>query len=92
MGYASNSHGEMLNMLAFQLHQVAEATRALENMKAGTAEWARASNALNVAAKSAQSLAIEFGLTPASANRVAIPNRRGVNRFAVFSRDGEPGG
>jgi len=86
MGYASDSHAEALNLLAFQLHQVAEAAHTLENMKPGSMESVRVSNALNVAARSAQSLAVEFGLTPASATRVAVPDRHQGNRFAVFGK------
>jgi len=87
MGYASDSHAEALNLLAFQLHRVAEAARTLENMKPGSMEWVRVSNSLNVAAKIAQSLLVELGLTPASATRVAVPDRREGNRFTVFGRE-----
>lgn len=87
MGYASQSHAEALNLLAFQLHRVAETARTLESMKAGSMESVRVSNALNIAARSAQSLAIEFGLTPASSTRIAVPDRREGNPFAVFRQD-----
>lgn len=87
MGYASDSHAEALNLLALQLHQVAEAARILGTMgdpDYQTIASARVRNALNLAAKHAQSLMVEFGLTPASSTRIAVPARGEGNRFTEF--------
>jgi phage terminase small subunit len=84
MGYASDSHAEMLNVLALRLYQVEKYTGMLEEIDHSGMEAVRLSNMLNLAAKHAQHLSVEFGLTPASSTRIAVPARGEGNRFSEF--------
>jgi hypothetical protein len=88
MRYASSSHEEGLNLLAFHLHQVDELSCMLRKIGQLGTEAARIRNALNVASRIAQSLLIEFGLTPCSSTRIAVPERGEGNRFAEFGPKG----
>jgi P27 family predicted phage terminase small subunit len=91
MGYASSSHTESLGLCAWRLDQVeqCEAVIRTEGMTYGTETmggstmWrSRPEVALqSEAARHAQSLLCEFGLTPSSASKVSVPGKPKSNAF-----------
>lgn len=91
MGYASASHTEALALAAWRLEQV-EACGKLLNENGLTYETKNQRNATVVkprpevamqgeAARHAQSLLAEFGLTPSSATRIQVPGKPKGNSF-----------
>ena len=88
MGYASVSHTEALALLALRLEEVRQCTEAIESgsgltyrTTAGGEKACPEVLILHEAAKHAQSLLAEFGLTPSSASRVVVPSKQKNNRF-----------
>jgi len=92
MGYASASHTEALALCAWRLEQVEACAKALDDAGSLTFETINQRGAKVVkprpevamqaeAARHAQSLLAEFGLTPSSATRVQVPGKPKTNAF-----------
>ncbi|MBW2187065.1 MAG: phage terminase small subunit P27 family [Deltaproteobacteria bacterium] len=91
MGYASASHTEALALAAWRLEQVQACAKALNengltyetiNQRGATVVKPRPEVAMQgEAARHAQSLLAEFGLTPSSATRVQVPGKPKSNSF-----------
>jgi P27 family predicted phage terminase small subunit len=88
MGYASASHTEALTLLASRLYQVEQCMIELEEngpvsvSDTNVAKTSPAALVLHTAAVHAQSLLVEFGLTPSSASRIIVPGKQKNNAFA----------
>ena len=91
MGYASGSHTESLSLAAWRLSQVELCAEVLER-EGYTYETTTPRGAMAIkqrpevtlmgqAAKHAQSLLNEFGLTPSSATRIQVPGKPKSNAF-----------
>lgn len=94
MGYASSSHNEALALMALRLYEVEKYTEDIEkggitiehvNMRGSTVVTARPEVALrSEAARHAQSLLAEFGLTPSAATKIVVPTKQKKNKFAAL--------
>lgn len=94
MGYASSSHTEALTLIALRLEEVELCTETLNaegltqhktDDKGNVTRRARPEVVIrHEAAKHAQSLLAEFGLTPSSATKVIIPSKQPTNAFQKF--------
>ena len=92
LGYASASHTHALTLLAIQLTMVKQCSRILDeqgltytrtNTQGALVSVPRPEVAIrDAAAKQAQSLLAEFGLTPASASRIVVPSKQRNNAFS----------
>lgn len=92
MGYASASHTEALALAAWRLGQIRDCADTLNdgggltyetiNQRGATVKKPRPEVAIQgEAARHAQSLLAEFGLTPSSATRVQVPGKPKGNAF-----------
>lgn len=92
MGYASSSHTEALTLVALRLEEVQQCTEIINlngftyvtlSTQGEPIQKVRPEVMIrNEAARHAQSLLAEFGLTPSSATKVVVPGKQRKNAFS----------
>jgi P27 family predicted phage terminase small subunit len=86
MNYASNSHSEMLSMLALRFEQIEICTKKLNkgytySTSLGIIKLRPEVALLNEATRHAQSLSAEFGLSPASKGKVSVAEKKKEDKW-----------
>lgn len=93
--YASDDHRRMLGLAAMRLHEVEELTKVLDE-KGYSYETIGTKGQLMIktrpevlqrsdAARHAQSLLAEFGLSPSSAGKVKVPKKEKESKWSEFN-------